>query len=251
MYDNDQPRAFIAYQNELDTLLGAPQTDESLVEAFAEVRRFYSQNPASLTHVNVLEQSYHSNAALRYYTSDSSLSRIISATLRSEHGRAIFSIRRLVSDLYQQLDELHRQTHALNPNALSETFYRGQSMSFDELEAFSQLQGRVISINTFWSTTTSMQLALLFAESSAGQSQQASVIFHVVTDPAARRTRPYADVCCYSMFPEEAEILFAMGSIFRVEKLNPPTRTDNYWVINLKTIDQNELVAGVFLPDEE
>ncbi|CAF1547190.1 unnamed protein product, partial [Didymodactylos carnosus] len=54
-------------------------------------------------------------------------------------------------------------------------------------------------------------------------------------------TRPYANVNFYSAYEEEDEVLLALGSIFKVEKIDFLSVNDNVQVIHLKMIDENDL----------
>jgi len=52
--------------------------------------------------------------------------------------------------------------------------------------------------------------------------------------------RPYANISEYSLFPDEDEVLFSMGTIFKMHNIRRLTSEDNIWVIYLTTVEQND-----------
>jgi hypothetical protein len=109
-------------------------------------------------------------------------------------------------------------------------------MSSKEFESFQALRGSIISINTFLSTTTSMQIAMMYAGKFHENSDLISVVFNIEADVVAH-TRPYGNISHHSRFPDEDETLFAMGSVFRVGNIRQLPDADNIWIIHLKIVD--------------
>ncbi len=93
-----------------------------------------------------------------------------------------------------------------------ENLYRGQLISKSEFEQVKQLQGDIISINTFLSTTASLQIALAFANGSLNNNDLIPIVFCIQTSPYVQHKRPYANISSFSMYKDEEEVLFAIGS---------------------------------------
>jgi hypothetical protein len=210
-----------------------------------ELRRVSSDNDIFLKQINDFEQNYHSNAAIQWYTRDSCLYRLINRALRYEDIELVIKYRFFIIDLYQKLDELHKQI--INSNYHSEqtllTYYRGQLMSSTEIDQFKQHIGTLISINTFFSTTSSLDIALMFAGGSTleGITSNKPVIFSIEVNSLIENTRPYTNINFYSTHEEEDEVLFALGSVFSIEKVDFLSVNDNVQVIHLKLIDEKDL----------
>jgi hypothetical protein len=60
-------------------------------------------------------------------------------------------------------------------------------------------------------------------------------------NPLITNTRPYANINFYSTYEEEEEVLFALGSVFSIEKVDFLSVNDNVQVIHLKMIDERDL----------
>ncbi|CAF5220469.1 unnamed protein product, partial [Rotaria magnacalcarata] len=106
---------------------------------------------------------------------------------------------------------------------------------------FKKLSGDIISINTFLSTTTSLQIALAFADASSNTDDFVPILFCIETDPSVQHKRPYANISNYSMFSDEEEVLFAMGSLFRLQYIEKLDKMNNIAVIHLQIIDQKDI----------
>jgi hypothetical protein len=241
VYNQEQANAFMAHQRTIDTLLCQPFTDQSRAEMMAEFRRLYNDNESVLAEVDIFEKTYYTNSALQWYTRDSFLFRLINKALRSSDAEMMFKMRYFLTDLYLQLDGLYKERQYSNFLPMKEKLYRGQIMSKTEFEYFKQLQGQVISINTFLSTTTSLQVALLFANSSLNNNDFIPIVFCIETNPYVQHRRPYANISSFSVFNEEDEVLFSMGSLFHIQYIKRLDRMDNIPIIYLQMIDQQEI----------
>jgi hypothetical protein len=153
----------------------------------------------------------------------------------------MFKLRYFLTDLYVQLDGLYKRTCTYYYRSNKENLYRGQLISKSEFEHFKQLQGDIISINTFLSTTASLQIALAFANGSLNNNDLIPIVFCIQTNPYIQHKRPYANISSFSMYKDEEEVLFAMGSLFRVQCIEKLDRMNNTPVIYLQMIDQNEI----------
>ncbi|CAF1600714.1 unnamed protein product [Didymodactylos carnosus] len=116
-------------------------------------------------------------------------------------------------------------------------------MSSTGIDQFKQHIQSLISINTFFSTTSSLDIALIFASGSSLEriTTNKPVIFSIEVNSFIENTRPYANVNLYSAYEEEDEILLALGLVFKVEKIDFLSVNDNVQVIHLKMIDENDL----------
>ncbi len=210
-----------------------------------ELRRVSYDNDIYLKQISDFEQNYHSNAAIQWYTRDGFLYRLINRALRYEDIEVIIKYRFFIIDLYQKLDELHQEIiHTSNQSEPTiTTYYRGQLIPSTELEQLKRHVGSLISINTFFSTTLSLDIAMMFAGGSGieGFTMNKPVIFCIEVDSSIENTRPYANINSYSDYEQEDEVLFAMGCVFTIEKIESLTIYDTVQVIHLKMVDEKEL----------
>ena len=242
VYNEEQVDLFISYQRTIDTFLGLPQNEESRAEMLDALRRIHADNDSTLDDIELFEQNYNSNNALHWYTRNSFVFRTINQTLRSNDVNVMFTWRHFLIDLYTQLDSIYRENRNCRQYSKDDKFYRGHFISRKSFDLFRQLIGRIISINTFFSTTTSYQIALAFVDSFANNDDCLSVIFYIENnDSIAKHQRPFANISQFSDYPDEEEILFAMGSIFRIQSIQDLDRMNPVPVIHLQMIDPVEI----------
>lgn len=243
VFSHDQADLFMSHQRTIDTLLCSPCTFESRLEMIEELRRIYHDDDVNLLQIEDFEKNYHSNNALQWYTRDTFLYRIVNQALRTSNADLMFKMRYFLIDLYVQLQHIcsvnqNRFFHFHNSTRMKS--YRGQRMFQHELQYFQQLIGRIISINTFLSTTISLQVALTFAEPHT-HTDMISVIFCIETDSTIENKRPYGNISNLSTYYDEEEILFSMGSIFLVESIDKLNQNEQIPMIYLTLIDQRAI----------
>ncbi|CAF1196075.1 unnamed protein product, partial [Adineta ricciae] len=148
--------------------------------------------------------------------------------LRVQNIEILFLFRFVINDIYRQL----KQHQCASPSPVR--VYRGQMMSSDELEILRRSTGKLISINSFFSTSLDRQTTSAFLRSS---SDLHSVLFVIDADPAVVMSKPFADVSKLSYFTNEREVLFMSGCIFRLDGIH---QDDDMWVIEMQLCDDNE-----------
>ena len=239
VYNHEQKDLFFSHQRTIDTLLSMPHTDESKKEMIEEFRCIYNDNQAILLEIDLFEQTYECEAAARWYSKNSFISRTINQILRSSDIDQMFKFRYILTDIYQHLKQSRRQHRNSSFYSETETYYRGQIVTTEQFEYLKQIRGNIFSINTFLSTTSSMQVALMYAGKHPDNQDTISIVFSIECYSSIE-ARPYANISEYSLFPDEDEVLFSMGTIFKMHNIRRLTSEDNIWVIYLTTVEQND-----------
>jgi tetratricopeptide (TPR) repeat protein len=111
-------------------------------------------------------------------------------------------------------------------------------MANDEINSLKQNVGQFVSINSFLSTTAQRETALFFLGDGTPTDDLKRVLFEIDADPRVVTTKPFADISSHSDFPIETEVLFMLGSIFRLNKI---TLGDNQlWIIEMALCSDDE-----------
>ncbi|CAM4962289.1 unnamed protein product [Rotaria socialis] len=162
--------------------------------------------------------------ALWWYTRESFFYKTLNAALRNQNIHIIFLFRGFISDI-------HRQLKAYQANDTLRV-YRSQMISSNELETLRQSCDQFISINSFFSTSIDKEQALSFLNSCDVGDNIEPVLFEIDANPALVTSKPFADVSLYSEFTDESEVLFMLGSIFRLK--NVKRRSDGkVWIVRM------------------
>ncbi|CAF3717441.1 unnamed protein product [Rotaria sp. Silwood1] len=130
-------------------------------------------------------------------------------------------------DLYQQLKELYLMTSHLESIT---RVYRGQALPTHELDGIKSIIGQHLSLNSFLSTSLDREVALRFIPSIPTANKE-KILFEIDIDPLVKNVKPYANISSYSYFQTEAEVLFMLGSIFKIQSI---TKQDDVSIINIR-----------------
>ncbi|CAF4457672.1 unnamed protein product, partial [Didymodactylos carnosus] len=119
--------------------------------------------------------------------------------------------------------------------------YRGQMIHEEELEKMKNSIGDLISSTTFMSTSKKIEVATEFIATAT----EKCILFEISVDQGKAALKPYLDLSPLSSKPDEAlsskpdeeEVLFSIGSIFRIMSVKR-LPTNNYWTINLSLTEK-------------
>lgn len=204
------------------------QTDKN--ELIDYLKNKYHENKSELNNIHEFEQEYSSKKALQWYTRESFFYKTLNAALRTQNIHVIFLFRSFIVDIQKQLQKYQSK------NILR--VYRGQLMSNNEVVNLKKHKGHFISVNSFFSTSKERATALFLLCDTNSSIDSERVLFEVNTDPNIVTTKPFADISICSEFPEELEVLFMSGSIFRLNNIK--RSYDGIWIIRMTLCNDDE-----------
>ena len=229
---SDQQEAeFMYFQLLAELLVGLKHKQSAKNEFISSCRLQYHGNASELEKIEEFSRRYSKEHAVRWYTRDSFLYRILNNALRTQDIDILFKLGFFIADLHNQLNCLYsEQSKSL---LLPSVVYRGQFMTKNDLDnKIKNNIGGFLSINSFFSTSANKQVALMFAgDSSLNNSNIESVLFEIKIDIEKCR-RPVADIESMSYLEEEDEILFSMASVFRIESIHR-LHSGDIWTVRL------------------
>ncbi|CAF3019923.1 unnamed protein product [Rotaria sp. Silwood2] len=112
-------------------------------------------------------------------------------------------------------------------------------ISNNELETLKDSRGQFISINSFFSTSTDKEQACSFLKAPDNTENLVGVLFEIDADPRMAITKPFADLSEFSEYEDEAEVLFMIGSIFRLGNVKH-SKNDQVWIIQMTLCNDEE-----------
>jgi tetratricopeptide (TPR) repeat protein len=206
------------YARLLRELLISMDTSSSDIrrDLVVECCKRYANDPLELTYVDELDVEYTAERAIWWYSRPTFMYRMLNHALLTQNIEILYKMRFFVKDLHLQLEKLHSQyVQTLPSNSI--TVYRGLSLSDDIFKQIEQNLGGLISFNTFSSTSTERKVALSFATQKLNYPGIQSVLFEMKINVAQCRS-PFADIQELSEVKGEKEILFSMGTVFRIRE---------------------------------
>jgi tetratricopeptide (TPR) repeat protein len=226
--NKDDIPLFLWSQILLQVIQRLPPSYNGQQDMINQARDQYCSNLVEQQKIDEFEREYSSDTAIKWYTRDCFVYRLVNKALRTENIDNIFLYRFFIADLYRQLERLYLQyVHSHNASIL--TCYRGQLVPIKEFEKIKSSINQYISINTFFSTSTSSSVAVDFFINGGQQYDAACVLFEIQVDITIQ-TKPFAPIHKWSVNSDEHEVLFTMGTIFKIESCD---ELDGFWHIKL------------------
>ena len=119
------------------------------------------------------------------------------------------------------------------------TVHRGLTMPMAVFDATIRRQkGSVIAFDNFLSTSLDKNVAIVFARDKKNPTDE-SILLHIEID-ADNIGRPFADISRISAIGEEGEILFSMGTAFRVVDVADEKTSENLWIVHLVSANDDD-----------
>ena len=226
---DDEQVEFLWFQLLIEAIYRLPKTSASKERMLKECCSNFIDNSGQLNMINEFFDQYNPDSAINWYTKSSFVYQLLNKALRTLNIDLIFNYHYFLTDLFKQLTKLYDQQFKGQTGIL--TTFRGQFLHRKELEKLQNSKSRLVSINTFFSSSISSEVAVEFCGNGEQQSQGIeSVMFQINIDLSVYR-RPFAKIDQLSSNSDEQEILFALGSVFRIEEVE--LYTDYIWLVTL------------------
>jgi tetratricopeptide (TPR) repeat protein len=205
---------FLQSQLLITCLLKMETTETDRNEFISQCRQIYKTNKRELEKVDEFAKTYVSEDSLWWYTRDAFIYRLLNKALRIQNIDLLFLFRFYIRDIEKKLYVLHQHQRRSRVRV-----YRGQFMSKEELNVLKDSIDKLISVNSFLSTTSNRDVASVYSGSSSTDDTLEKVLFEIDADPDQIGDKPFADISEISCFKEEDEILMMVGSVFRLNKI--------------------------------
>ncbi|CAF4154709.1 unnamed protein product, partial [Adineta steineri] len=216
----------------LDCLLRLKSNENDRHELISYCEKEYEGNQHELNHLDEFQSSYSSDNVLCWYTRESFFYKTLNAALRKQNIHMIYLYRSFIIDIQSQL-EIHQCQCATR-------VYRSQLMSIDELNYLKNSVGQYVSVNSFLSTSIQKEIATFYLGDTNHQwIDLEKVLFEIDADPIVVTTKPFADISQFSDFIVESEVLFMLGSIFRLNSITHDNQ-NSFWIIQMCLCSDDE-----------
>lgn len=199
----------------------------------------YAGNQVELDRLNRFKQDYSPEQAIWWYTCESFFYKTLNAALRKQNIHMMFLYRSFIADIYHQLKAYQSKDYI--------RVYRSQLMSIDEIDYLRQNVGQFVSVNSFLSTSSQLLIADFYMGDTIQKINLERVLFDIVADPNVVTTKPFANISSLSNFPDETEILFMVGSIFRINSIT--CNKQQVWIIEMSLCGDSENSLKAILED--
>ncbi|CAM4750362.1 unnamed protein product [Rotaria magnacalcarata] len=225
--------SFIWYQLLINVLKDMIPDEQSKNNMLAVCEDFYSSNKEELLKIAEFRKSYTPDKAIWWYSDECFLYKLLNRGLRTEDIDLLYSFRFFIIDLSTALENECRK---LKQNDWM-TLYRGQRLSNTDFEELHANIGIIITFNGFLSTSRDINVALRFARQCATFGSDLKIcLIEICVNPSLSSVVA-ADIEQFSKMKGEQEVLFGLGTTFKVESIEMDEAL-NLWRIRLITTDE-------------
>ena len=201
------------------------------------MKQYYSKDLTSLRDIDNFQHKYfqpnRENGPICWFTSGNFLSKFLQRALREPYMDQLFPLRFFIRDLYQHLQSVKMDGR----NNSDLVVYRSMSPIQDYRYRIHEL----ITMNTFFSTSISRDLAVIFAAES-------SILYEIHTGLKENTDLVFANLgqlvdetnSSSSLPLDQQEVLFALYSPFRICEVN---MEENPSRVVLQLLDHDDLAT--------
>lgn len=223
--------------------------NESKQEMINACRLYYRGNQKEMRNIDEFEKDYQSNQAIKWYTRDSFIYKLINKALRTEDIDALYTYRFYIVDLCACVTN---NCQILRDSASHITVYRGVKMSKAERERMQESIGHHIAVNGFFSSSRELSVAEMYAGIDVQNLPSSTydlfkpVLFMIDVDMGTYPDILLADIKHLSAFRDEKEVIFDLGTVFKIEFFEYQDQ-NSYWICRMKASDQGRVIAQGYL----
>ncbi|CAF3382494.1 unnamed protein product [Rotaria socialis] len=229
--------SFMWFQLLIEVLIGMQQNLAAKKELIDVCKQQYQSNLKELAIIDEFERDYDCSKAVWWYTREAFLYRLLNKALRIQNIDLLFAFRFFITDMFKSLSKEHEKFKNLCTDECIRV-YRGQIISTDEFDRMRSSIGEFISINSFFSTSRNRKQAIGFISSEKPIDDIRPILFDIRID-IHLSAKPFADVTKLSYFQEEQEIIFMLGSVFRISNIIY-SEQELVWIAELVLCSEND-----------
>ena len=209
---------FIWFQLFKYVILRLPRDEKAKKEMIETCRNYYRGHTTQMKLINEFEKRYQSEDAIRWYSEQSFVYKLVNKALRTGDYDQLHRFRYFIGDLSNGLEKQHENILSSNEEIL--TVYRGAKLHKEELEQLKQNVNKLISTNGYLSTSRDRLRALSFAKKSTKRPDVIPVLFQIHCDiKQIGHSVIFADIEKFCVFPQEQEVLFDVDAVFRIDSI--------------------------------
>jgi tetratricopeptide (TPR) repeat protein len=222
-----------------EILLTIDFEEKHIKEFLVYCREQFAGNTTELKNIDKLEREYFQHTPIWWYTYPCYLHSMLNRALRTMEVDLIIKMGFFVRDLYRHITVIHSEQFGQQHRLSCFTVYRGQGFSQTDFDQLMKTKGGLMSFNNFLSTSLDRAVSFTFAESNHYNPDLIDVFFEITVDPSISSTS-FASIQDISYYREEAEVLFAMHSIFRIGQIKQVDSDNSLWQVSLTLTSDND-----------
>ncbi|CAF1465298.1 unnamed protein product, partial [Didymodactylos carnosus] len=227
---------FIWFKLMIEILLKMANTDRAK-QIMIQVSRKYYRDTDKKENDNIENDNINkfeldqttSDHAIHWYTRSCFCYRLTNKALCTQDPDCLFTFRYIITNIHKQLEILYKQNR--NDTLTPIVLYRGKLLWAITLHNLKDNIGGLVSMNGFVSATRVEQIADIYCSRDQENGYERSFFkLNIGIDSPV----PYASIHKHSAFPDEHEVLFSIGTVWRIKSVDQGE--DKVWNIVLDLV---------------
>ncbi|CAF0897422.1 unnamed protein product [Didymodactylos carnosus] len=235
---------FLWFQLFKDVILRLPRDNHSKHQLIEFCRQYYHGNEEQLRLIDEFQNSYTSGEAIKWYTRETFLYKLVNKALRTEDVEQLYTFRYFIADLSLSLTAEYQHIRERQEDVV--TLYRGLKVDEEEFLILKQNEGNLISTNGFLSTSRCRNVALAFATKPTQRTNVISILYEIECNVKDTESIVFADIAKFSDYTCEQEVMFDLGTTYRIVSIREDTE-QKLWIIKMKATDEGAAVAREYI----
>ncbi|CAF3268740.1 unnamed protein product [Rotaria sp. Silwood2] len=218
----------------IELLKQMSQTKQAKEIMLNKCKDYYRHDKKELKKIDLFNSTYTADKAIDWYTEDCFVYRLVNQAFRTEDITLWYLFRFFIIDLCTQLENVHRKQNIQDYL----TLYRGQArMPTQDLENIRSNIGSCILTNGYLSTSKQINVARQFILDAENNDDFKVVMFEINVNASQLKSVIFVDIDQYQGRNEEHEILFNIGSVFKIQNVEFDFEL-NIWKIQMEATDE-------------
>ncbi|CAF4207608.1 unnamed protein product [Rotaria sp. Silwood2] len=220
-----------------------PRNQQAKQQMTQICKEYYRGNTKEMKLIQDFELNYRSEDAIRWYSKQSFVYRLINKALRTEDIDLLYTFRFFIGDLSENLQRQHEKLLSSKEKILN--VYRGAKLDKEEFDKLKENQGKLISTNGYLSTSRLKSGALSFALKPTKRVDVVAVFFHIQCDiTKIGKNIIFADINQFSAYPDEQEVLFDLNACFEIESIE---ENESLQIVKMNASNEGRKITKDFI----
>lgn len=203
---------------------------------------YYCNSKHDLKMIEQFRMNFKAEDAIKWYTSNCFLFRLLNKALRTEDVDLLFAFRFYINILCNALENEKRKL----PSNTTLTVYRGQKMLKAEFDLLRQRIGSFIATNGFVSTSLDADVALMFAGHGSPCPESLCIVLFEIQVDTSVESIVFAVIEGDSNFIDEKELLFSVNAVFIIKSIDFDDQFQ-IWKVIMSASDDGARYVNQFL----
>ncbi|CAF0771948.1 unnamed protein product [Adineta steineri] len=212
---------FIQFQLLVEILIRMTNSEQAKTDIVFVCREHYKEDKSQQTKIDRFEKEADDlSKTIYWYTRESFIVHLLNKVCGTEDADDLYKFRLFIRNLHYRIVEMNNDNLTVQLKRKEVVLYRGKRVAASTFENFRNSINGLVVMKGFLSTTMDPKVAEFFAGGDVTQMGFVNVLFKLKIDNWEKCKPAAAIDPAYSAMEDEQEVLFSIGTIWRILNVN-------------------------------